>query len=57
MSTSECKRYLLILLGGRELSGMHAGYGNSSFVDSFVLVRLTMGVAVGVGVGASDWTC
>ena len=53
MSTSECKRYLLILLGGRELSGMHAGYGNSSFVDSFVLVRLTMGVAVGVGVGAS----
>lgn len=28
MSASECKRYLLILLGGREISAMHAGYGN-----------------------------
>lgn len=41
MSASECKRYLLILLSGRELSGIHAGYGNS-----FGFLCATMGIVV-----------
>lgn len=46
------KRYLLILLGGRELSEVHAGYGTS-------LGFLCAGKADNGcrSLGASDWTC
>lgn len=52
VSVSECKRYLLLLLGGKEFSEVHAGYGNS-------LGFLGAGEADHgcCSLGASDWLC